>query len=279
MKIKESKGLIIFSALILNTFREAIAKKIFIGFLIIITLVNLVFVFAVNADSIEGMVNLMETTGEEAIKQFIIGFEVFVLNLSHLLIITFCLVSVSSFIPSMLEKGSIDLLLSKPISRTNILLGKFTGGVLLIFLCLSYLIGFVWLILSLKTGYWHFPFLLSILLMTFSFAVIFSFVILIGLTTQSSVLSIIITLFLVFVICPVLAVREEVIFSFVNNEIIKFILNFFYYILPKPNDLINIAGNIIKGEEIFSYQPLITSFLFMFAILSLSILYFKKKDY
>jgi ABC-type transport system involved in multi-copper enzyme maturation permease subunit len=267
-----------FLALILGTLREAIAKKIFIGFFAISTIIILVFLFVVNVDSVEGMVDVMGSSGDDAMKHLVIGFQIVMLEISHLLIITFCLISVSSFIPSMLEKGNIDLLLSKPISRANIILGKFTGGVILVFLSVVYLIGFVWLILSAKSGYWHFPFLYSILWLTLSFAVIYSLVIFLGLTTRSTILTIIITLFLVFVITPFLAGRENI-FTIINNDVIKFIINFFYYIFPKPLDIDKICANIITGEPIKSYQPLITSLLFMIAMLSVSILYFKKKDY
>ena len=170
----------IFLTLILGTLREAIARKIFLGFFAISTIIILVFLLAVNVDSVEGMVDVMETTGDDAVRQLVISSQVFLLDISYLLIITFCLISVSSFIPSMLEKGNIDLLLSKPISRAKIILGKFSGGVVLIFFSLVYLLGFVWFILSAKSGYWDFPFLYSILWLTLSFAVIYSLVIFLG---------------------------------------------------------------------------------------------------
>jgi len=269
----------IFLTLMFSTFREAIAKKIFVGFFAIATLIILVFLFLINVDSIEGMVNMMESSGEEGVKQLVIGFEVAMINISYLLIITFCFISVSSFIPSMLEKGNIDLLLSKPVSRTKIILAKFAGGVLLIFLSLIYLIGFVWLILSSKSGFWHFPFLYSIFWLTLSFAIIYSLIILIGLIFQSSILSIIISLFLVFIVCPVLFFREETIFSLVSNSAAQFVINFFYYILPKPTDINQITTDMITGNPVKSYMPVYSSVIFMLAALSASILYFKKKDY
>ena len=263
----------------LSTFREAVAKKIFLGFFAISTLIILIFLFLINVDSVEGMVNMMESSGEESIKQLVIGFEVAMINISYLLIITFCFISVASFIPSMLEKGNIDLLLSKPVSRTKIIIAKFLGGVLLIFLSLVYLIGSVWLILSLKSGFWHIPFLYSIFWLTLSFAVIYSLIILIGLISQSSILSIIVSLFLVFIICPILAVREEVIFSLITNSAAQFVINFLYYVLPKTSDINKISADMINGEPIKSYMPVYSSVLFMLTALSVSVLYFKKKDY
>lgn len=265
----------IFKTIISGVIKEAIAKKIFIGFFILSTLIILGFLAFVGFDSVEGIA----TMAGDDIKQLVIGFEGFMLGVSYLLLITFCLIGVSSIIPSMLEKGNIDLLLSKPVSRGQIILGKFTGGLLLIFLSLVYLIGAVWLIVSIKFGYWNPTFLMSIIMLTFSFAVIYSLVIFIGITTQSSVLSIIINIFLIFLICPLLANRETVLFQFITNNVVQFIINFFYYVLPKPSDLQTITVKIISGEKIDSWQPVITSALFLIAFLSASIYIFKKKDY
>jgi ABC-2 type transport system permease protein len=268
----------IFLTLLLSTFREAFAKKIFIGFFAISSFVILLFLLFVNLDSVEGTVNMMESSGKEGIKQVLIGIEVLMLSLSYIPIITFCYISVSSFIPSMLEKGNIDLLLSKPVSRTEIILAKFIGGVLFIFLSLTYLIGSIWLILSLKSGYWHFEFLYSIFWFSLSFSVIYSLIILIGLLSQSTILSIIVSFFIT-IFCGILASRESTIFSFVDSDSIKFIINFIYYILPKPTDINSIAMNMITGEPIKSYMPVYSSVLFMIVALSVSVFYFKEKDY
>jgi len=269
----------IFLTLILNTFREAAAKKIFLGFFAISTIIILVFLFLINVDSVDGMVDMMESSGEEGVKNLVIGFQVAMINISYLLVITFCLISVASFIPSMLEKGNIDLLLSKPVSRSKIILAKFTGGVILIFISLIYLIGFVWLILSAKSGFWHVPFLYTVFWLTLSFAIIYSLIIFIGLISQSTILSILISLFLVFIVCPVLYVREAAIFTFVTNSAAQFLVNFFYYILPKTTDINQITTDIITGEKVKSYMPVISSVLFMLVTLSASIFYFRKKDY
>lgn len=269
----------IFLTLLLNTFREAAAKKIFLGFFAISTLIILVFLFLINVDSVDGMVNMMETSGEEGVKNLVIRFQVAMINISYILVITFCLISVASFIPSMLEKGNIDLLLSKPVSRSKIILAKFSGGVLLIFISLVYLIGFVWLILSIKSGFWHIPFLYSIFWLTLSFSIIYSLIIFIGLVSQSTILSILVSLFLVFIVCPVLYIREATIFTFVTNSTAQFIVNFFYYILPKTTDINQITTDIITGKEVESYMPVLSSVLFMLVTLSASIFYFRKKDY
>jgi ABC-type transport system involved in multi-copper enzyme maturation permease subunit len=259
--------------IILNTFREAIAKKIFIGYYIIYTIIILVFLFAINLDTVEGVISLTD------VQQSVMSLQAIMTSVSYLLVLIFCIISSASFIPSMVDKGTIDLLLSKPLSRFNILLSKYLGAVIFVGISLVYFIGAIWLILSIKSGYWNFSFLFTILSLTFAFAVMYSIVVVIGLTTQSSVIAILVNLFLLFVICPILAARETVIFTFVQNEVVRFVFNFFYYVFPKPGEINDITIKLITGEPVASWQPVITSFLFCAAVMSYSVYYFSRKDY
>lgn len=276
--------------IIQNTFREALAKKIFIGYYIFYAIVVLVMIFLVNMDSVEGVMSFADA--KSIVQQAEVGF----LKISWSLIIFFSLISTASFIPSMLEKGTIDLLISKPISRSTILISKYLGAVLFVFFSMVFLMGSIWLILSLKSGYWDPTFLLSIFALTFAFAVMYSIVVLIGLTTQSTIVAILVNFFLIFVLCPVLSIREGLIFSFVTNETVQFIFNFLYYIFPKPGEIENITSSLITGQPInmwsttvnmtpenpgftAAWMSAISSFLFCAVTMAYSIYYFSKKDY
>lgn len=277
--------------IIKNTFREALAKKIFIGYYIFYAIVVLLMLFAVNLDAVEGIVSFADVKG------IVISVETGFLSLSFSLILFFSLISTSSFIPSMLEKGTIDLLISKPISRFSILISKFLGAVLFVAISMVFLIGSIWLILSLKSGYWSPAFLYSILSLTAAFAVMYSITILIGLLTNSSVISILANFFLIFVLCPVLSVRESVIFPLVKNESVQFVFNFLYYIFPKPGEIKDVTNALISGDNVAfwkgavstnelgmniiepTWMAVITSLLFCAVIMSYSVYYFSKKDY
>ena len=274
--------------IILNTFREALAKKIFIGYYIFYGIVVLVMLFIVNTDSAEGIAAL----GDK--KTIVTNVESFFQTLSFNLILFFSLISASSFIPSMVEKGNIDLLLSKPVSRFNILISKFLGAVTFAGTSMVFLIGSIWLILSLKSGYWSVNFLSSILSLTVAFGVMFSITLLFGLLTQSSIVSILINFFMIFVLCPVLSHREAWIFTFVKNGSVQFIFNVIYYIFPKPGEIGDLSIALTAGEPINSgltavgpenalllgnWMSLITSVLFCAVIIGYSAYYFSKKDY
>jgi hypothetical protein len=107
----------------------------------------------------------------------------------------------------------------------------------------------------------------------------YSIVVFIGLTAQSAVIGILVNLFLLFVLCPLLAARETIIFSFITNEVVRFVFNFFYYIFPKPVEINEITVRLITGEPVTSWQPLITTLLFGIVMMAYSVYYFTKKDY
>ena len=67
----------------------------------------------------------------------------------------------AGLIPSVLEPGRIELLLSKPVSRTHILLGRYLGNILVISSNVVFLVLGVWTILGIKSGIWSPAFLIS----------------------------------------------------------------------------------------------------------------------
>jgi len=96
------------------------------------------------------------------------------------------------FIPNMLRKGTVDLLLAKPIHRATLLIYKYIGGMTFIFLNTSVLIIGLWLILGLRGGIWAPSFLLMILVLTFEFALFYALSTLAAVLTRSAIVSILI---------------------------------------------------------------------------------------
>lgn len=99
------------------------------------------------------------------------------------------------FIPNMLRKGTIDLLLAKPIHRVSLLLYKFVGGLSFVFLSLVVLVVGVWLALGIRSGLWSVGFLLTILILTFQFAIFYAVATFIGVLTRSPIVCILLACF------------------------------------------------------------------------------------
>jgi ABC-type transport system involved in multi-copper enzyme maturation permease subunit len=94
------------------------------------------------------------------------------------------------YIPNMLRKGTIDLLLAKPIGRSRLLLYKYVGGMTFMFLNTTFLILGLWIVLGLRSGVWELSFLLSIPILTFEFAFFYALSTLGAIWTRSPIVSI-----------------------------------------------------------------------------------------
>ena len=94
------------------------------------------------------------------------------------------------YIPNMLRKGSIDLLISKPLGRSQLLVYKYIGGLTFIFLLTAFTVGGVWFVLALRSGVWDLSFLVVIPVLTFTFAILYAVSTLAAVLTRSAIVSI-----------------------------------------------------------------------------------------
>ena len=130
--------------ILLLTLRELTAKKITLGLFLVSTLVWVMLSFALNLDIIDGSLAGIRIFGRNAMNQndepedlenqtddvenpldlltkFVIGAEQGVAGASYWMGILLALFATAPLINSMLERGRIDLLLSKPIGRSTVL--------------------------------------------------------------------------------------------------------------------------------------------------------------
>lgn len=262
------------------TIREALSRKIIITFFAISTFVILVFAGLFAFVSIEDLIQVsnkndpMMNVSAELVK----GLKLFIVAPLFGGGLFLSIFSASSFIPNMLEKGNVDLLLSKPIARWQLIIGKFVGGVLIVFLNIAYLILSIWLLIGIKFAIWDLTFLYSILTISFAFAVLYSLIILIGILTQSSVLAMMLSYLIFFILSPILNARDNI-SLFINNSVFNSIMDVLYYIVPQTSELGSITTELSMGYGISSIQPFIFSSIFLVLILYLSIIIFGKKDF
>jgi ABC-type transport system involved in multi-copper enzyme maturation permease subunit len=106
------------------------------------------------------------------------------------LIMLLACVITAFYIPNMLRKGTIDLLLAKPINRLTLLLYKYVGGLTFMFLTTSFLITGLWVALGLRTGIWEPAFLLLVPILTFQFALFYALSTLVAVFTRSPIVCI-----------------------------------------------------------------------------------------
>jgi ABC-type transport system involved in multi-copper enzyme maturation permease subunit len=265
----------------LATIREAMSKKVFVFFMgisAVVLIIQLIIFSLINVDQLTKAVDPMGL--KISLQQIISKFELMIVSPLAVLGLLLAIFSSSSFIPTMLEKGNIDLLLSKPVSRTELILGKYLGGLFVVFLNIFFLVFGAWLIISLKFGYWDPAFLSISLVITFTFAVLYSMIVLFGIITQGSIFGMMMAYFTFLILSPLLFTAKEKFLDVIENGLLKNTIKVCYYIVPKTSELMgSLLNNITTGKEIESFQPVITSLVFLILMLLFSILIFRKKDF
>jgi len=182
----------------------------------------------------------------------------------------------SGLITNLLKKGSIDLFLSKPVSRIHLIMGKYVGGILIVLLNVSYLIVGIWMLTALKFGYWDASILYSILTITFVFAVLYALMAFVGILTKSPVLPMILSYAIYIVLSPL--IYQRVTFSFAPDYV-KDLLETLHYIIPNTSEILEETTKLVLQSGGFDFEPFIISFVFMIVFLGGALYAFEKKDF
>jgi hypothetical protein len=97
------------------------------------------------------------------------------------------LISTCSIFPNFLQVGSIELALSKPISRVRLFLLKYTGGLLFVAVQTGLFCLIVFFALGFRLNEWNVTIFWAVPIITFSFSLIYCVSVFIGLVTRSTV--------------------------------------------------------------------------------------------
>lgn len=278
------------SGLLLLTFRELWAKKVVLGLFVISSLVLLVVAFALNLDVVEGSLEGLRLFGqeaqpenldEEASSQFtltnvVVAVEAVVAGAAYWIGILLALFASAPLFSDQQKAGRIELLLSKPMSRLQVIVGHVLGVWTAVSALVVYLMGGVWLIMSLKSGVWNPRFLLSILIVIGMFAVMYAAVMIMSVWTQSTALALIVSYGLIFV-SLVLAGSESL--ASLLGDVGRPVFWGLYHVLPNFTEVTEIVTKLANDTVISSWYPLFSSLLFGAVVYVLAGYWFIRRDF
>jgi ABC-type transport system involved in multi-copper enzyme maturation permease subunit len=269
-------------ALILDTFQEARARWLFWGLFGLSSLLIAIFLFVLRIDLVQGAVSLMgiESTAHPVynIQKFVNTSYAWVSIVLYIWGTFLAIFASAGLIPSVLEAGRISLLLSKPLTRTMLLMGRYFGNVFIVLVNHVYLICSIWIVIGIKTNIWDTRFLLAIPISVFIFAVFLCVVVLIGVVFESAALSVMVPAALM-LISAILAQRQIVI-RLLDSDWSRQLWLAFYWITPKFFDLGLAMKQIVQYDREANWiTPVWTSAMFGLAVLSGAIYVFQKRDF
>lgn len=308
--------------LILLTIRELRARKVIIGLFIVATLIWVTMALALQLDVVDGTLAAASIFGEEeavepepmidfetgepllddegnvrmrdprpgpfgesVLESWVFGAQAFVAGAAYWVGIILALFATGGLVALLSDRGTADLMLSKPLSRSAVLLGRLTGIWAVTFGLVAYLLGAVWLVMSVKSGIWNPRFLLAIFVVFAMFAVVYSVITLVSVWSGSGPLALIATLGLVF-ITLILAIPELDIHL---TRMWRPIVNGAYHLLPKFGGVgVKLVPALATGQPVLQpdesdavigLYPLLSSLAFGAVCYGSAFFLFKRKDF
>jgi ABC-type transport system involved in multi-copper enzyme maturation permease subunit len=208
------------------------------------------------------------------------------------------LLTCAGFVPSMLQKGALDLTLAHPIGRGRLLLFKYMGGLWFILIVTTVTIVGSMLVLAVRTGIFNPWFLGTIPIMVLSFAVIYSLVVFMGVLTRSGTIAGLLGVGTWWIAETTHMVRHALRLGGEWDGLPGWgqgLLNTTYWVLPKTQDLGLLNRMVLSKSELSpeAYDRLFgfvlpevdwwfsvgTTAAFAVAMLGLAMWVFKRRDY
>jgi len=272
-------------ALILHTFRETAAKATLWVLAGISTLVLLVVSLGLSTGSSADGVVLMffgnptsPPLDHAGLEQAVAALEAGLAGGLMLGVFLFGLFATAGIIPEALEKGIVDLYLSKPIARWELLLGKSMGAVTVVLVNIVYFIGALWAVVGIKTGVWDVQFLVTSLLMTFVFACLYSIVTFFAVLSRNMGLAIIAAFLYLFIIATALESRAHGLYMLSGSTMYRSVIDGLYYVLPQISSMQHqITAVILKQEA--DWRPFAQSLASAGAIFGGAVALLQRKDF
>lgn len=277
-----SRGVIAFAAILRDTFEEARARWLFWSLFGLSTGIILLFLFALNIDLVAGARATLEIGSRERtiwdIHRFVLVTYSWIAPILYVVSTMLALFASAGLIPVLLEPGRLGLMLSKPLPRPLLPLGRYVANVIIILCNSAYLIGCVWLILSSKTRIWEPRFLIAIPCSVFLFAVLLTVVVLAGVVFESAAVAIMISAAMM-LISTLLAQRDWA-DRLLSSEWSRDLWTTLYWIVPKVWDLGGSMRQFMLYRQPIDWTtPFVSSAVFGAVMLALALVIFQRRDY
>ncbi len=272
-------------ALVVDTWREALARKTLLGFAGASTLFLLTVAFALNLDVVKGSLAAATLFGHSlqmrgrppAIGEVVAGGLAAFAGLTYGLGIFLAIFSTGNQVPNLMRRGTVDLYLSRPVARSRVLLGRFFGGATLVAANLLYLCGGLMLIVGIKTGLWEGRFLLAAVLIFVVFLTFLGFMYLVGVLSGSTPLSVMLSYGLWVVSMP-LAAHDRIAVA-MDSRLSAAAVNGLYWVLPKTAEIGRDIVRLVIGKGSPGAAALATTAAFGAVCLALAVALFHRKSF
>jgi ABC-2 type transport system permease protein len=273
-----------------DVMREAAARWTLVAYFFLSTIFILIFASAINLDIVDGALagaklfgKQVEVSGSMSVEKLVLGFESGFSGVLYVLCTFLAIFATAHLVPRMQEKGTIDLYLSRPVSRVKLILSRYVAGLILAGSNVLYLIASIWMIVAWKTHVFHPRFFLAGAVILFLIATLLAFAFLIGVITSSTAVSIMAT-YGIFFFGLMLAGHARI-EAALSKEWQAMAIRTLYWIMPKTAELATsvvayVGGPQLQNEIIkVSAAPFWSTAIFGLVCLTLASVMFQRKEF
>lgn len=276
-----------------DVMREAAARWTLVAYFFLSTIFIIIFASAVNLDIVDGALAGAKLFGQEvdmgggseiSLEKLVLGFETGFSVFLYFICTFLAIFATAHLVPRMQEKGTIDLYLSRPVSRVKLLLSRYVAGLILAGSNVIYLMGSVWLIVAWKTHVFNPRFLLAASIIFLVIAVLLAFAFLVGVVTSSTAVSIM-TSYGIFFFGLMLAAHDKIAAA-VSKQWQAALIETMYWVFPKSAELGQAVVAFVGGDElpervlrVLTPAPFLTTAAFGVACLVLASWLFTRKEF
>lgn len=282
----------VLAANIEDVMREAAARWTLVAYFLLSSVFIIIFASAVNLDIVNGALAGAKLFGKDVqmsgneinIEKLVLGFESGFSGVLYFLCTFLAIFATAHLVPRMQEKGTIDLYLSRPLPRVQLILSRYVAGVILAGSNILYLIGSIWLIVMWKTHVVHPRFFIAGAMILFVIAILLAFVFLVGVITSSTAVSIMGSYGLFFF--SLMLVGHDRIAAAVSKEWQAALIHTLYWIIPKTAEIGGAVVAYVSGDQMservaamLTPMPFITTAAFGIASLAAACWLFQRKEF
>lgn len=185
---------------------------------------------------------------------------------------------VSTLLPRMMQRGRIELILSKPLTRGKILLAAFLVSAGMLAANFGLLFFFVWLAWGIGQGLWTGVLLLGVAAWALSGCAVAVVGLLFGTITGKGSLTAVLTILCGVVLPSLLEGRDKVFYPVSGHPAFRWIIDALYMILPRTSECPFTVGKAIAGIP-FTAEPFVATALSTIAVFGVSLVLFQKKSF
>ncbi len=275
-----------------NTAYESLKRVTMLIFLGIGTLIMLAVLFGLRVDYVDGRPDTLILFGnalpiDDAFIDPSAYIYLFTIGGSLMGMMLFGMIATAGIIPSFLKRGTIDIYLSKPISRLHLLFSKYLGAVSAIGIALLYFFLGMFLIVGLKTGFWNPSVLYVWGLGVFFFAGVYAMATFLAVLSRSIGVVLIFVYLHLFILSDVIESYQEFPIALLQTKSAEVVFTVLHYLLPQVQSMLAQMMGIFERQTMvggmvengFDFMPFVFSLLSGVFFFLIAYLKFRQSDY